>query len=139
MKKEIKDLKLKNNDADEIYSLESITNNNDVSRLAKNIRCFRTIYGLSQSKLAKQLDICRNSISSLENCINPRQEVPDGTLYRLYYLVSRLSEKECSLHKEGTLNDIQIRLLNEIKEDIVKELEEDKEENIQKVNKTSNK
>ena len=120
------------------FNSDGITTSNGVNRLAKNIRCFRSMYGLSQSKLAKQLGICRTSISSLENCINPHQEVPDGTLYRLYYLVSRLSEKECSLYKEGTLNDIQIQLLNEIKEDIVKELEP-KEENFQKVNKTSNK
>ena len=103
--------------------MERYDDNKNENTLARNIRCFRKLVGLTQEEFACVLDLNRATISALES----NNKVSTNTLFKIYYCFNKSKEELETVKNKTTTHITCIQLLNEVINEIDKIIENKKE------------
>ena len=81
----------------------------DISILAKDICCFRTLLGISQEEFANILGLNRVTLSALES----GNKASTSTLFRIYYHLNKYKEEIEGIENKATNHNICLQIINE--------------------------
>lgn len=106
----------------------------DIGILARNLRLFRALLGMTQEEFSKQLGLNRTTISALE-CGN---KASNSVYFKIYFLFSKYKEEVENIENKTLDHNMCLQILNETLREIDKIIENERDSYQKKIKPNKN-